>query len=325
MDASILVAAVAFGGVLAATLAIIQVADRRPTAVVRRRLGDHAVRVAVDQGQRRERVNVLREPTYSASPLLNTLLRRVRPARTAARELILADAGLSVMQYLLLRLLLAAGLLVGFQLAAVGIVYGAPTAVVGLMLPRLLLKRRARRRRIAFEAQLAEAIDLLVGALRSGYGFLQGIESAAREMGDPMRKELLRVVEQVNVGVNPVDALEDLTRRLESYDLGLFSAAISVQRQAGGNLAEVLENLAATVRERRRVRGEVLALTTGPRVSSYVLAAIPVLLLLYFVAISSEYRLVMLGTLFGKMLLGAAGVWSLIGFLLSQKVAKVEY
>jgi tight adherence protein B len=140
-----------------------------------------------------------------------------------------------------------------------------------------------------------------------------------------MHKELNRVIEQVNVGINPIDALQEMGERLPSYDLALAIAAIAVQRQTGGNLAEVLDNLAATVRERRRVRGEVRALTTGPRVSSYVLAAVPFLLFIYFISISPDYRTVMMGSTYGHILLGVATTWSLIGFFLSQKVSKVEY
>jgi tight adherence protein B len=140
-----------------------------------------------------------------------------------------------------------------------------------------------------------------------------------------MSSELRQVLEEVNVGISPDEALEAMGTRIPCYDLGLMVSAISVQRQTGGNLAEVLENLAATVRERRRVRGEVMALTTGPRVSSYVLAAVPVCLFLYFFAISKDYRDVMTGTTYGWMLLGTAGVLATIGFVTSRKVAIVEY
>ena len=133
------------------------------------------------------------------------------------------------------------------------------------------------------------------------------------------------VLEQVNVGINPVDALMAMSARMPSYDLELMVSAISVQRQTGGNLAEVLENLAATVRERRRVRGEVHALTTGPRVSGYVLAAVPFLLFAYFLFVSPDYRDIMVDTMYGKMLLGTAAVWSLIGFFCANKVSRVEY
>ena len=137
--------------------------------------------------------------------------------------------------------------------------------------------------------------------------------------------EVSKVLEQVNVGINPVEALLAMSARIPSYDLSLFVSAIAVQRQTGGNLAEVLENLAATVRERRRVRGEVMALTTGPRVSSYVLAAIPTLLFLYCVAISSDYRDVMLGSRYGHGALTVAAVFSFLGYFFSRQVSKVEY
>ncbi len=324
MDTPMVVSAVAFVGVLIATLGISTLTSRRP-ASVRRRLDDHVVRVEVVEAKRLERINVLKEPIYSTTPGLNAVLRRFRPARTAARELAHANSRMTVFQYLLIRLLLGSGLGVGVWLVLGNPLFAGGITVLGIAAPRISLRRRATKRLKAFEGQLAEAIDLLVGSLRSGYGFLQAIDSVSREMDDPMREELVRVMEQSSVGINPVDALLEMSERINSYDLGLFTTAVSVQRQAGGNLAEVLENLANTIRERRRIRHEVHALTTGPRVSSYILAAIPVVLFGYFMLISVEYRDVMVGSLFGQMMLGAAGVWSTIGFILSQKVSKVEY
>jgi tight adherence protein B len=228
------------------------------------------------------------------------------------------------LQYLLGRLLLAIALAVGLWLVASP--FFAPVGVfVGLALPRLAIRFRASRRRKAFEGQLAEGIDLIVGALRAGHGFLQGLESVTREMVGPMRAELAHVLEQVHVGVNPVDALVEMNDRFDSYDLALFTSSVSVHRKVGGNLAEVLENIANTVRERRRIRAEVFALTTGPRVSSFVLCAIPVFLLIAFCLMNGEYRQVMLGTETGHAMIGFAVVWSSIGLFFSRKVAKVEY
>ncbi len=324
MDEPLLVAALSFIGVLALTMGVATRLGSKPAAVTRR-LADHNVQVASNDGQRIERIKVLKEPAYSGAPRFDAVLRRFRPARTAARELIFANLEIGVATYLFGRLLAGLALGAGLWLGTGNLLVGLVAGVAGLMLPRLLVRRIASRRRAAFEGQLAEAIDLLVGALRAGYGFLQAIESSGREMRDPMRSELARVIEQVNVGGNAVEALQEMSARIESYDLRLFTAAVAVQRQSGGNLAEVLENLAETVRERRRVRGEVQAMTTGPRVSGYVLGAIPVGLLLYFVAVSASYRAQMLGTTIGRVMLAAAAIWSLIGFLIAQKVAKVEY
>ncbi len=320
----IVIAVIAFVGVLGIWGTISALTNRQADAV-RRRLDHHAVQVKVTEAKRLDRVNILKERTYSNVAPVNVLLSRFKPARTAAVELTHANMKITVAQYLAFRFALAAACFVALRVAFGSPIFGLAAALVAVMAPRVLVWLRIRRRLTAFEAQLAEAIDLLVGAMRSGYGFLQGIESVAKEMGDPMREELHRVVEQINVGISPADALQELTERIESYDLRLFAAAVTVQRSSGGNLAEVLENLANTVRERRRIRGEVSAITTGPRVSSYVLGLLPIGLLLFFVATNAPYRAVMVESMFGRMMVGGATVWSLIGFFFAQKMAKVEY
>jgi tight adherence protein B len=268
---------------------------------------------------------VLKQRVYSSIPLVQAMLKRFGPARTAAVELTRASVKLSVSQYLLLRLL--TGAMTAFLMVVVtGSLLPAPLGVIlGVMLPRIYLVVRAHRRKKAFEAQLAEAIDLLVGALRAGYGFLQAIEAVTRDIDDPMREELQRAVEEIALGISPADALAAINDRIDSYDFGLLATAISVQRSVGGNLAEVLENIANTVRERRRIRAEVHAITTGPRVSSYVLGLIPLGLLVFFSTTNQNYRDVMFHSPIGKAMLIFATVWSLLGLFFSRKVARVEY
>jgi tight adherence protein B len=319
-----LLAIVVFGGVVAIVLVLAWLMGRSG-AEARRRLDEHEVQIARNESKRLDRREVLKEQNYSAVGPINALLQRFRPAHTAAEELGRANLPLTVPQYLLARLLIAA-----IAAAAVarltGIVFLAlPVIPVGLMAPRLGLRFAARRRRAAFEAQLAEAIDLIVGALRAGYGFLQAIESAAKELDNPMAEELFRVIEQVNVGTKVADALQELPERIDSYDLSMFVTAIVVQRSVGGNLAEVLESIATTVRERRRVRGEVRAMTTSARASSYVLGLFPIGLMIFFATTDEGYRQVMLGETIGKLMLTFAAIWSLIGFVLANAVSKVEY
>lgn len=324
MSAPLIAAACAFAAVVTLALLVAQLTSRK-SAAVRRRLDDHSIAVDVAEAHRVERHEIFRNERYSSIPLLNAILVRLRPARTAAVELAHAGSTFGVAPYLTMRLMVGLALVVVAHLFLGNWLFALPALPIGLMLPRFQLRRRGKKRRMALEAQLAEALDLFVGSLRAGLGFLQGLESISREMADPMKGEIARVLEQVAVGTNPIDALQEMTDRIPSYDLALMVAAISVQRQTGGNLAEVLENLAATVRERRRVRGEVMALTTGPRVSSYVLAAIPSLLFIYFITISTDYRKVMLGTTYGHLLLGLAAVLSFLGYFFASKVAKVEY
>ncbi len=324
MDAQILLPALVFAAVLGATLWLSTMRKGRQ-ATLQRRLDIHAVQVSVEESRRLEHVQVLKQQIYSSVPALQAVLKRFRPARTAASELTRASVGLTVMQYLVIRLLAGVVLaLVAWALTGSALL-APPAAVVGLMAPRVLVIVRAHRRKKAFEAQLAEAIDLLVGALRAGYGFLQAIEAVTRDIDDPMREELKRAVEEISLGISPADALAAINDRIESYDFSLLATAISVQRSVGGNLAEVLENIANTVRERRRIRAEVRAITTGPRVSSYVLGLIPLALLIFFSSTNQNYRDVMFHSPIGKAMLIFATIWSLLGLFLSRKVAQVEY
>jgi tight adherence protein B len=323
MDPLIAVPVVVFVAVLAVSYVLLT-ARARPNPV-RRRLAEHAVRIDGADAKPLERIEVLKASAYDDDRSLAARLRRLSAAQTAERELRQADLTLGPIRYLTIRLGLALGLASVLFLVSGNPLVALGGLVAGGVVPRLAVRRIASKRRAAFEAQLAEAIDLLVGALRSGHGFLQAIESAAREMTDPMRKELLRVIEQTNVGGDAAEALQELTTRIDSADLKLLAAAIAVQRQSGGNLAEVLESLADTVRERRRIRGEVKSLTAGPRLSSYIVGLMPLGLVLYFVMVSADYRTRMLGTTLGHVMLAGAAVWTTIGFLLSQKLAKVEY
>ncbi len=324
MSPSIYLPTAAFVGVLAVVYAVMLLTSRGGAAT-RRRPDEHSVPVAHNEARRIERVDVLIDQRYSSSSVVNAILRRLRPARTAATELTRANAPLSVGLYLLVRCLFAAILYVAVNMATGTPLLALGTIPVGLMLPRLVLRHLGRRRHAAFEGQLAEGIDLIVGAMRAGYGFLQAIESTAKETTDPMRGELARVIDHVNVGATAADALQEMPKRIASYDLSLFVTAVTVQRTIGGNLAEVLENISETVRERRRIRAEVMAITTGPRVSSYVLGLFPLGLMLFFVAIDANYRAVMLHERVGHLMLGAAGTWSMIGLFFSTKVSKVEY
>jgi Flp pilus assembly protein TadB len=193
------------------------------------------------------------------------------------------------------------------------------------MIPRIVIKIKGSRRAAAFENRLAETLDLLVGSLRAGQGLLQAIESSSSSQPEPMRYEMHRIVGQVNLGTSISDAMESLTTRFDSRDVDLLAAAISINRETGGNLTEVLERLAKTVRQRRDVRAEAKALTAAPRATSYFLLVIPFIITGYSVAISPIYRERLLHTQVGRMILIGAIIWSFIGFLISQKLAKAEY
>ncbi|MFM8594056.1 MAG: type II secretion system F family protein [Chloroflexota bacterium] len=325
VDVQVLLPILAFVAVLALVLGVPRLVPARSRGAADRLSGGVTPKIATPSSQAQERVSVMRESAYADLPAWQQRIRKLRVSRQAELDLRQANATWSVVTYLLARVALAIVLggiaFVVMQQPAAAII----GVIVGWFAPRMYLKRKASKRVAGLEAELAEALDLMTVALTAGHGFMQAMESTARELSGPLREELLRVIEQVNVGGSLANALNELTSRVPSHDMGLFAAAIAVQRQSGGNLAEVLENLSHTVRERRRVKGEVKALTSGPRLSGYILGFMPFAMLGYFAAISADYRTSMFGTTLGKAMIGFAVLWSLTGFFLAQRVAKVDY
>src|SRR4029079_12596839 len=207
MSVALTVAIAAFVGVAALVLLVSSFSQRRPAAV-RRRLQAHAVEVATAKTKRLERISVLKREAYGSIHGSGKLLGRFRPSETAMVELSRAGLDLDVRKYLLLRAVAGFVAFVAALILLGNALFALPAILIGLEAPRLWLRHQGKKRIKAFEAQLAELIDLLVGALRAGHGFLQGLESVANQIEDPTRSELTKVLEEVNIGISPVDSLQ---------------------------------------------------------------------------------------------------------------------
>lgn len=171
------------------------------------------------------------------------------------------------------------GLLLGLFLwhsqLGMGFLLGIAFAMIGWMMPALYLSQRAKRRKKAFVNQLGEAIGLMSNSLRAGYSLLQTLELISRETPDPMSTELKRVIREVGLGITPQQALNNLLRRIPSEDLDLMVSAISIQSEIGGNLGQILDIIGETIRERVRIQGEIVVLTSQGRLSGYVITGLP--------------------------------------------------
>ncbi len=325
MNPATLVPIVVFIAVLGVTLALADLSTRR-ARLIQSRLADHAMQISTTAPSPLGRLEVLRDSSLGAANWLGGLIRRLFASGKVERELDQANLEIGAIRFNLARALLAALL---FALLAM-VVHANPllavvVAVVVWAAPRFVVRFRAARRRAAFEAQLAEALDLMAGSLRAGQGFLRAIEATAEEMSDPMRHELRRVLDQANIGGNAAEAIGKLSERIASTDVEIFVAAIAVNRQTGGNLTEVLDNIADTVRARRNIRQEAKSLTAAPRLSGFIVAAVPIGLAVYMAWINAQYRETMLHTTLGRAVLVGALVWDAIGLFVSLQLAKVEY
>ena len=254
-----------------------------------------------------------------------------------ARELARADLKLKVSEYLFIW----AGAIVGIPVALFIFGYFSPAlqgpvvlligAVVGFFLPRYYVKRRQGGRLTAFNKQLPDTITLLANGLRAGSSFLQAIELVVRESRPPISTEFQRVIREVNLGLPFEQALQNMVRRVESEDLDLMVTAISIQYQVGGNLAEILDSIAYTIRERVRIKGEIRTLTAQQRISGYVVAALPIGLAGLLFVIAPGFMTPMFdpdvnvaGIPTGIILLTVGGTMMFIGFMIIRKIVDIE-
>ncbi|HEX8026599.1 MAG TPA: type II secretion system F family protein [Candidatus Limnocylindrales bacterium] len=202
---------------------------------------------------------------------------------------------------------------------------------LGFFIPRFWLGRRKSSRLNAFNKMLPDTITLIANALRAGSSFLQAIELVVREARPPITTEFGRVIREVNLGLPFDTALENMVRRVRSDDFELMATAISIQHQVGGNLAEILDSIAFTIRERVRIKGEIRTLTAQQRLSGYVVAGLPIGLAAILFVIAPTFFAPMfekppdvLGIPMGVILLSIGGFAMFVGFQVIRKIVDIE-
>ena len=246
-----------------------------------------------------------------------------RFASRVQRDLARADLRLRVAEYYYLRVGLALGLCAILFLlrdplsALVG-------AVLGYFVPRIWVGRRIGGRLNAFNKQLPDTITLLSNSLRAGSSFLQSIELVSRESPAPMGSEMGRVVREVNLGLGMEEALANMVRRIKSDDLDLMVTAIGVQQQVGGNLAEILDTIAFTIRERVRIKGEIRTLTAQGRYSGYLVAFLPIGIMITLNFINPEFMQPLFTELIGQALLALGAIMMAVGFFAIRKITDIK-
>jgi tight adherence protein B len=256
---------------------------------------------------------------------LNRALEGRRVSENLSTQLARADLKLTVGEFLVLQVLSALGIgAVGYFLSGT-IVLGILAAVLGWFAPRWFVSFRQGQRLHAFNDQLGDALNLMVNGLRSGYSVMQAMEAVSREMPPPIAEEFSRIVQEVQIGLPLDQAMSNMLRRIKSDDLDLVVTAINVQREVGGNLAEILDVISFTIRERVRIKGEIRTLTAQGRYSGYVISLLPIGLGLVLFCVNKPYvsRLFTSGwcgwamVVCGLLMIGT-------GFIAIQKIVTIE-
>ena len=246
--------------------------------------------------------------------------------RSSSLDLKMLQAGLPILgsEFLIVELISA---ILGFVFAGLLTMQLSAAILAFLFMPFagwMLIQVRIRKRRKDFVNQLGDMLSMVASALRAGFSFVQSVEIVSKEMAAPMSVEVSKLIREINVGVPMETALENINRRVECPEFELITTAVLIQRQVGGNLAQILDNISDTINERIRMKREVLALTAQGRMSAVVLALLPMALAAFLFSVHHDYFDPLLASPVGKMAIGAALVLELIGYLVIKKIVDID-
>lgn len=216
------------------------------------------------------------------------------------------------------------GSFLGIAISGGSIKRGIWIGMLTWMLPLLWLNAKKNKRKAKLEAQLPDMINMTANSLKAGYSLIQSFELLSREMAAPLSEEIQRMLQETRLGITTEQALINFNERVESPDLDLIITAMLIQRQVGGNLAEILDTIGETIRERIRIQGELKTLTAQGRMSMIIFMALPIVLAAFLFMTNPEYMMPLVTDPIGLLMLGVAVVGQLIGVVLIRRIIRIE-
>ncbi len=323
----VMTAAVAAGAVgLLSVGTVLAVGSRRRTFVTSRLdrwepSGAESVKVKRERGSR---VDLQAMRSFVVAQV-NRAVARQSFAETIQRSLARADLKITSGEFLLANI---GTIVIGGGLGY--LVFGTPvhTAIglaLGTLLPHFYVRMQQRGRVKKFDGQLGDTLAMLANSLRSGYSMLQSMDLVGREMPPPISVEFQRVTREVGLGLTAEEALTNMTRRISSADLDLMVTAINVQREVGGNLSEILDIIAGTIRERVKLKGEIKTLTAQQTMAGYIITALPIVLFIFLLGIAPDYMdRFWTWVPCGWIMSGVMIVMMIIGYFVMRKIVAIE-
>ncbi|HUF54429.1 MAG TPA: type II secretion system F family protein [Dehalococcoidia bacterium] len=265
--------------------------------------------------------------SYSDIPGLSAVFARMRGSEAAALQLERAGVPLRVGEFYMIRwimggLLFIVPLIFGFAMfnLFLSVVLGG----AGYMAPLQWLNGKRKGRTSRINKQLVDMLGMVSNSLKSGYGLMQSFEFAGRQMNPPLGLEIRRMLREATLGLSAEDSLAAMGRRIDSKDLDMVLTAINIQRSVGGNLAEILDNVAYTMRERERIRGEISTLTAQQKMTGIVVGGLPIFMFIIFMIINPDYMGVLFQEAAGRIVLVAAILLEIAGYFVMQRIMAIE-
>jgi tight adherence protein B len=283
---------------------------------------------AVDRIQSQQETEAkLKQRSYSGLPLMSSFLSQFAGSEKVALELERAGVPLRVGEFYLIRWGLAIGFFIVPWIFGVGmfqVVMAIVLSMLGYMLPAMWLSGRRKSRISRIEAQLVDMLGLVSNSLKSGYGLMQSFEFASKQMHAPVSLELKRMLREANLGMSAEDALNAMGERIDSKDFDMVLTAINIQRAVGGNLSEVLEKVAFTMRERERIRGEISTLTSQQKMTGIVIGGLPVFMFAIFMVLNPDYMSLLFTETAGRLILMTAIGLEVLGYFVIKRIMAIE-
>ena len=271
---------------------------------------------------------VLRPKKAGRVPIISTFLEGRPWTEEMAMRLERADVNLTVSEFvcarIFLALLAALVLMLFLGVGVLGATAMAGAGFAGYRLPSFYVSFAQGRRVKRLNDQLVEALSLISNSLKAGFGLMQSLDLASKELHHPLSTELRRSLHDINIGSSTDDALQNLARRSGSDDFDIVITAMLIQQSTGGNLAEILDNVGHTMRERIRIRGEIKTLTTQQLLTGFIIGGMPVVMIILFSLINPGYMTPLLSGIAGNIMLIGAGMLETFGILLIKKILAIE-
>jgi tight adherence protein B len=269
-------------------------------------------------------VQLAREELLSEIPWLNRSLVKLQVTASLKRVIDQADLQVTVMRLVLFSLTAAAFGFLAASMITVSLPLKVLFALIAGVLPFLHVLNKRKKRMKRFLQLLPDALDLMSRGLSAGHAFTEALQMVATEMPEPISAEFRKTYDEQNLGLSLKLALENLIQRMPLLDLRMWVTAIMIQRETGGNLSELLEKVAYTIRERFRIMEDLKTLTLSSRWSAWLLCGLPIFMAIYMSAMNPQYMEVMWRDPRGHNLLFIAAVMQILGMLMVNKIMKIK-
>jgi tight adherence protein B len=277
-----------------------------------------------DETEIHQTTDITRKRPLSSVPSLHAMLARIPQLSRIDNLLIQSNIKYPASVFLLFSLLLG---FLGFyvaQLSLKTLLLSLPAAALLGLIPYFVASAKKRQRMRKFERQLPDALDLVARSLRAGHAFSGGLQMVADEFDDPLGTEFQRTIAQINLGVGVEQALKNLADRVDCADLKFFAVSVIIQRESGGNLAEILESISNLIRGRFKLRGKIRTLTAEGKLSAAILIGIPIFVALALSFINPDYIRVLSTDPTGKLLVAAALIMMGLGIAWMKKMITLK-